>query len=928
MSNKSPGYILIVFFSAVFFPFLSGFSQNEGKEALKLSNDTIPVIPDSLIVSADSIQINSSVVDSIVADSSVVDTMEVIVPKKKKSGLDATVSYQSQDSIIFTGAGIGFLYGQGKVTYEEIGLDADFIRMNMDSSLVYASGRLDSLGEKIGFPVFKDGGDTYDTETILYNFDTKKGYITNVVTQQGEGYITSGQTKKMADGSFFMRDGKYTTCDNHDHPHFYINLTKAKVRPKKNVVTGPAYLVIEDVPLPLALPFGFFPFTSKYSSGVIMPSYGDETTRGFYLRDGGYYFALSDYMDLSLTGDIYTKGSWGLKAASTYIKRYKYRGSFNTKYIKTITGDKVAGDYQVQTDFGINWSHQQDAKASPNQSFSASVDFSTSGYNRNEISQMYNANNYTQNTKSSTINYRRTFADGKFTLNANVRASQRSQDSTVELSLPNLTFNTTTIYPFKRKNAFGSELWYEKISFSYQGTVDNKIRTKEDLLFKSNLVKDWTNGMRHSIPVQASFTLFNNINITPSFNYEERWYGSRVDRSYDPYAQEVVRDTIYGFNRLYNYSFSISAGTQIYGFFKPLPMFGDKVEMIRHTFRPSVGFSMNPDFGAKRYGYYKDYSYFDENGELVTESYSPYEGFLYSMPGKGRSGSVSFSVDNTLEMKVKSDRDSTGIRKISLFDRLSLSTSYNLAADSMNWSNISATFAVKLPKNYNLNISATFDPYTYEVYENSSGTKSYTRVNKTQWEKNRIPGRLTSMTFSIPAISLNNNTFKKKDKDKKEEEPPSESNISPEGEEQPQSTQRSSASSQYDKVLDADGYVKWELPWNFNINYNISLGRGNFNYDKKEFDLKWTQSLSFGGNIRFSKNWNLNFNSSYNFDTKEIGYSSCSISRDLHCWSMSAQFVPFGTYRSYNFTIAVKSSMLQDLKWDQRSSQYNSMDWY
>ena len=929
MPNKNFIYIAFVFFLVVFFPFLSGFSRNDGKNVLNLGDDITSIISDSVVFPIDSILADSSAIDSLVTNlPAIVDTLDIVDPSKKKSGLDATVSYESQDSIIFTGASIGLLFGKGKVTYEEISLEADFIRMNLDSSVVYAAGRIDSLGEKVGYPVFKDGGDSYDSETILYNFDTKKGYITNVVTQQGEGYITSSQTKKMEDGSFFMKDGKYTTCDDHDHPHYFINMTKAKVRPKDNVVTGPVYLVIEDVPLPIAFPFGFFPFTSKYSSGVIMPRYGDEMTRGFYLQDGGYYFALSDYADLALTGDIYTKGSWGLKATSTYAKRYKFRGSFNTKYLTTITGDKVAGDYQVRKDFGINWSHQQDAKANPNQSFSASVDFSTSGYNRNEISQMYNANNYTQNTKSSTLNYRRTFFDRKFTMNANVRASQRSADSIVDLSLPNLSFNTTTIYPFKRKNAFGTELWYEKISFSYQGTIDNRIQTKEDKLFKSSLTKDWTNGMRHSIPVQTSFTLFDNINITPSLNYEERWYGSRIERHWDPVHKTVARDTIFGFNRLYNYSFSVSAGTQIYGFFKPLPVFGDKVEMIRHTFRPSVGFSMNPDFGVKKYGYYKEYSYFDENNQLVTETYSPYDRSLYGAPGKGRSGSISFSVDNTLEMKVKSDSDSTGIKKVSLIDRLSLNTAYNLAADSMNWSNISASLAVKVTKRYNLNISANFDPYTYEVNEDRNGRLSPVRVNKTQWEKNRIPGRLTSMTFSIPAVILNNDTFKKK-KDKKKEQQPASPDADPseENEGASQSAEKPS-SNQYGKVLDADGYVIWELPWNFNLNYNINLGQGPFNYDKKEFDLKWRQSLSFGGNIRFSKEWSLSFNSSYNFDLKEIGYSSCSISRDLHCWNMSAQFIPFGPARSYNFTIAVKSSMLQDLKWEQRSSYYNGMQWY
>ena len=463
------------------------FSQN------KELTDSVKVDTQSFASSDTAIFVSDSITqDTIAAPSS-----------KKKSSLEAVVNYQSKDSIIFTGAGIGYLFGEGKITYEEIELNSEFIRMHLDSTIVYATGRMDSTGKRIGYPIFKNGGDIYNSESILYNFDTEKGYITNIITEQGEGYITAGKTKKMPDGSFFMADGKYTTCDIHDHPHFYISLTKAKVRPKKNVVAGPAYFVIEDVPLPLALPFGFFPFTDKYSSGVIVPTYGDEMTRGFYLRDGGYYFAFNDYVDLALTGEIYTKGSWGLNATSSYAKRYRFRGTFDTKYITTVTGDKLANDYQERKDFSLRWSHQQDPKANPNQTLAASVDFSTSGYNRNNLSSLYNAQSHTQNTKTSTINYGRRFFDSALNLNATGRINQIAADSTIELSLPTLSLNTTTLYPFKRKNAFGREQWYEKISFSYQGMLENRIRTKEDLLLKSNLNKDWLNGMKHSIPVQA-----------------------------------------------------------------------------------------------------------------------------------------------------------------------------------------------------------------------------------------------------------------------------------------------------------------------------------------------------------------------------------------------------------------------------------------
>ncbi len=887
---------------------LSAFSQNEGqKDTLKTNN--------------------ISSIDSLAVDSIASDSMD-IAPKKKKTTLDAVVDYQSKDSIIFTGAGIGYLYGDAKVNYTETELNAYYIRMNLDSSVVYAAGIIDTTGSKIGYPIFKDKGDEYNSESILYNFDTGKGYITNIITQQGEGYVTAGKTKRMPDGSFFMKDGRYTTCDEHDHPHFYLNMTEGKVRPKKNIVTGPVYLVLEDVPLPIAFPFGFFPFTSKYSSGVIMPSYGEDSQQGFYLRDGGYYFAISDNVDLALTGEIYTKGSWGLGGASTYAKRYKYRGSFSSDYLVTITGDKAAGDYQKRTNFSLRWSHSQDAKLNPNRSLTASIDFSTSGYNQNSLNSIYNAATRTTNTKTSSVSYGiRNMLDNKLNLNVTGRINQVSADSTINLLLPSLSLNTTTIYPFKRKNPIGNERWYEKVSFSYQGVMENSITTKEDKLLKSSLVKDWRNGMRHTIPVQASFNVFNNINITPSFGYEERWYLSKTKQSWDSTAYKAVKDTIYGFNRVYNYNFSVSAGTVLYGFYQPVKaLFGDKVEMIRHTFKPSISFSMTPDFGNPRFGYWDSYSYVDSlTHQNVTKNYSYYDGYLYGAPGRGKSGNISFSIDNTLEMKVKSDRDSTGVRKISIFDKLSISSGYNLAADSLNWNNISVSLAVKITKSYNLNISANLDPYTYVADSRGNAI----RVNTTQWEKNHIPGRLTSMNFSIPAISLNNNTFKKK-KDKKESTTPTvDENINPPTDEDEQAMlQDQQAEKKQDKALDSDGYAKWDVPWSFNINYNISLARGTFNATKEEYDLRWMQSLSFGGNVNFSKNWSFNFNSSYNFDAKEFGYTSCSISRNLHCWGMSASFIPVGPYRSYSFSIRVNSSMLQDLKYEQRSSPYNSMSWY
>ena len=568
------------------------------------------------------------------------DTTAVDSIPPKKAGLDARVDYQAKDSIIMTADNWAYLFGEGDVKYEQIQLQSEKIEINMDSSIVYATYGLDSLGQEFGYPLFIEGGAQYESKTMRYNFDSKKGYISEVITQQGEGFVTANQTKKMPDDALNMVGGKYTTCDDHEHPHFYIHMTKAKVRPKKNIVTGPVYMVFEDVPIyPLMLPFCFFPFSDSYSSGILMPTYVDESTRGFGLRDGGYYFAFNDYIDLALTGEIYTKGSWGIAARSTYKKRYKYSGAFNLSYLVTKLGEKGMPDYSLSKDFKISWQHTQDSKANPYRSFSASVNFSTSSYDRNQLTGIYN-NSSTSNTKSSSISFSQRFPNSPFSISATMNINQSSRDSSISLTLPNISITMSRIYPFKRKVQVGKERWYEKISMSYTGQFRNSITTKENLLFKSNLIRDWDNGMQHEIPISMTFPILKYINITPNFSYTERWYTHKVDKEYDMTTNQLVdRDTTYGFYRVFNYTASVSASTTLYGFFKPLPFLGDKIEMIRHRLEPSVSISYAPDFGASRYGYWKDYIYTDRNGNLQEVSYSPFEGQIFSPPGRGKTGS-------------------------------------------------------------------------------------------------------------------------------------------------------------------------------------------------------------------------------------------------------------------------------------------------
>lgn len=922
--SKKYAILLSLLFSSLFVSLIaqdrySGYNQSLSSDTTAVSDSTadnrlvLPPLPDS--ISIDSLATDSLATDSLVADS--------VPPKKKKAGLTSVVDYKANDSIVFTNGNEVYMYGKGVVQFDGMELNADQIEMNMDSSLVYAVGRPDSVGDIVGRPVFKDKSGEYESETMNYNFKTKKGYITNIVTQQGEGYLTGGKTKKMDNDEFYMKDGKYTTCDNHEHPHFYLQLTQAKVRPKKNIVTGPAYMVLADVPLPLAIPFGFFPFTEKYSSGITMPTFGDELARGYYLRDGGYYFAINDYVDLALTGEIYTKGSWGVNAKSAYIKRYKYSGNVDLSFITTITGDKGLPDYSKMKNFKIAWTHTQDTKNNPNMSLSASVNYTTSGYTRNDLNSYYNANSFTENTKSSTVNMTYRIPNSPWSFSATANVTQRTQDSTLNVSFPNLTISMGQIYPFKRKTVVGNERWYERIQMSYSGRFQNSILTKQDQILKSNLIKDWRNGMYHNIPISATFNVLKYLNLTASFNFTDRMYSNKVMQSWDTQQARVVQDTVYGFYNVYNYYGSLSADTKLYGFYTPWKIFGDKVQAIRHIFTPSVSFSAAPDFSAPRYGFWDSYSYVNAQGETVTTKYSPFSNGVYGTVSQGKQGTVSFAVSNNLEMKVKSDRDSTGVRKISLIENLSANMSYNMAADSMKWSNLNTSILIKLTKSFNLQMSATWDTYTYQLDRYGNPV----RVNKPRWTVGKGLGRLSSTGTSF-SYTFNNDTFKKKDKgssDKKAQQPLQQPNMPPD----PNMDEEEEDSSGNDEVqFGPDGYAIWEVPWSLSINYSINYGYGTFNRKKMEYNGKFTQNLSLSGNINLTKNWSFNFSASYDFEAKKIAYMNCNITRDLHCWSMSASFVPVGPYKSYNFHISVKSSLLQDLKYDKRGNSYDRLDWY
>lgn len=872
----------------------------------------------------DSLHRDSLALDSLGMDSLAADTT------KKKEPLDAPVIYEASDSIVFTKEGYAHLYGEGKVNYQNIELTSAVITMNMDSSTVYATGVTDTAGVETGSPIFKDGETPYESKIMRYNFKTKKGFINSIVTQQGEGYVTSEEGKKGANDEIYMRHGRYTTCDNHEHPHFYLRLSMAKVRPKKNVVFGPAQLVVEDVPLPIAVPFGFFPFNSSYSSGFIMPTYGDEMNRGFYLRDGGYYFAISDQMDLKVLGEIFTKGSWGLSAASNYNKRYKFSGAFNASYLVTKTGEKNMPDYSVSKDFRIQWRHRQDAKANPNSSFSASVNFATSSYDRSSLSSLYNPQQYSQNTKASSVSYSRNFPEIGLNISGAFNITQNTRNSSLSMTLPDVNISLNRIYPFKRKKSAGDERWYEKISLQYTGSITNSISTKDNLLFKTPLTQ-WENGMQHKIPVSATFNLFKYINIVPSFNYTERWYLRKVKQSYDPSPtsrDHVKRDTINGFNRLYDYNLSLQMNTKLYGMYKPLFMKSKELQ-IRHVFTPTVSYTYTPDFGKSRYGYYDTYTYTDEDGEVRTVEYSPYEGAVYGYPGKNMSQNISFSIDNNIEMKMKSDKDTTGYKKISLIDQLGASLSYDVA--NKRWSDLSMNLRLKLTKSYTFNMNASFATYAYQFDENGNVVVG----DRTEWSYGRF-GRFQGYSGSF-SYTLNNDTFKKlfgkKDEDEKNKD--KEGKEGGEDEETEEETEEQNNNSNMRKTekasVDSDGYLAFKLPWSVSLSYSYSIREDrskDINIKTMRYPYSLTHSLNVSGNFKIGSRWNMTYSTGYDFTSKEMSMTTLNITRDLHCFNMSCGLV-FGPFTSYNFSIRANSSMLTDaLKWDQRSNTGSAVTWY
>lgn len=819
------------------------------------------------------------------------DTLSVAVPVKQK--LETKVERTATDSIVQDLKNkMVHLYGNAVVVYGDIKLEAAYIRFNFETNQVFARGMQDSTGKLIGRPKFTDKDQTFESNELNYNFDSKKGIIRNVVTEDGQGFLLGQKVKKMADNTINIRTGAYTTCSDHDHPHFEFRFNKSRVIPGKKIVTGPAWLVIEGMPLPLALPFGMFPNRTTRKSGVRVPTYGESNNRGFYFENGGFYWAINERMDLDILGDIYTRGSWALKPTFRYVKRYKYNGSFNVNYAINILGVEGNADYRRSRDFRVRWSHRQDPKARPVGRFSADVNVSSSNFNAFNPST---SNDYLSNEFKSSVAYQTNF-NNKVFLTANASHRQNTKTKMVEVSLPELTLNTNTLYPLKRRNAIGSQRWYEALTVGYTLSARNSLSLPDSLFFKPDAFRQMRNGIQQSIPVSLPlkvlkyFSLSNSLSMTNRnyFNHLERyWVDDTLFRNNDTIIGYVKTDTVYRFNNVFDFNVSSSLSTKVFGMvsFKKGP-----IRAIRHVFTPRIGASYTPAFSDPRWGYYG--RYIDEKG--VEQVYSRYEGALFGSPSLDKSGRINFGFSNNLEMKVRSRKDTiTGMRKVVLVEDLSVSGGYDLARDSLNMSLISVNGRTRLLKNLTIQYSSSWDPYAID----SAGKT----INKWEWDVNRRLLRKTNATWSLGAQW----NLSQKDFEKKPAQPPS-----------PVRPPTMATEAELTEIgRNPDGFIDWSIPWTLSINYTLRYN--NTPHYAGPVPLgqnKVVQTLGFSGDINITPKWKIQAQSGWDFEAKGLSYTSLNIYRDLHCWELRFNWIPLGFRKSWNFTINVKSPVLQDLK--------------
>ncbi len=801
----------------------------------------------------------------------------LVQPVSSGSGLKTKVHYFAEDSTRFDVAlQKVYLYGKAQVEYEEITLKAAYIVIDLGESIVFAKAGLDSAGKKTGRPNFSENGQEFTADSMSYNFKTKKGRISEVITQQGDGFIHGETVKKDTGDVYYIKKGKYTTCEN-EHPHFAIHANKLKVIPDDKIITGPAYLEIADIPTPLAVPFGYFPNKKGRTSGILIPTYGESKALGFFLKDGGYYFGISDYFDLALRGDIYSFGSWGVKTSSNYVKRYKYNGNISLNYSQTLLGEKELPTFTKSKDFFVRWSHTQDAKARPGSRFSANVNAGSSSYNTFNSYSSTNPNLFLTNTFQSNIAYTKIWKTSSLSVNA--RHSQNTITKKVDISLPELTYSVNRFYPFKNSSRV-KQRWYNNIAdqfgISAIANARNDISTYDSLLFKPGIEKQMSNGLTTSIPISGSFSVLKYFNFTTSFNGTTRTYLKSIQKSFNTSDTTVVTDTLNGLKNSFDFSTSASLSTRLYGMYT---FRGKHLKAIRHVVTPAASISYRPDYSREQFGYYHTVQSDFIGG---TQQYSVFQGGIYGGPPAGKSGLLSYSLGNNVEAKARaSKKDTTGSdRKISIIENFSIAQAYNLAADSFNWSAISMSGRTRLFKVLDITSSATLDPYP--IREDGS------LINEPVW----YGSRLTSANLSM---GTNLRNFKK-DVTKKE------------------SNKATQDEMEYIN-MHPEAYVDFNVPWSLNMYYNLQ-------YAKPRHVESVTQSFTFSGDVSVTQKWKLGFNSGYDLKSEKFTYTSFNIYRDLHCWEMAFSWVPFGERQSYSVTINVKSPVLQDLKLNKKR------DWY
>ncbi len=841
---------------------------------------------------------DSAIQGTVLESVNYVNTSDSTVAKKRPTPVfKDKVIYNATDSTIYSLDGKKvFLFGNASIFYDDIELKAAYIEVDMEQNILYAEGVTDTTGTIIGQPVFTQGNETMQAKSITYNVKTEKGFIKGLYTEQEEGYLHSQSTKKDPSNAISLYRGKYTTCELED-PHFYLWLSRGKVIPDKAIIAGFSFLVIEDIPLyPVMIPFGFFPSSKEKASGFLIPKFGEENSRGFFLREGGYYFAFNDYFDLALKGDVYSKGTWLVGAQSKYRVRYKYNGSFNLAFSKVVAGEPELINYHESNEYKIQWNHSQDAKARPNSNFTASVDFTSMG---NQRFNSTTPEEYLTNRTSSSISYRKTFANTPFSMSMNLKHTQNTSDSIVDLTLPQMTLNMSRIFPLRKKSSVGKAKWYENIGITYSGNFENRVRAHDSVIF-TPLVKDYLkNGIKHSIPLSTSIKVMKYFNLSPSINFTDRMYFNATYKDTASYLLNgQVRDTIVnreekGFYNIYDYSYSLGLGSTLYGMFQ---FKGKYLKAIRHVATPSVSMSFRPDFQQEKWGFYEvDPS---KSNDTATFYYSPFKDGIYGIPGVGKSGSVSFSLNNNVEMKVANKKDTvSGETKVKILESLNLSTSYNMLADEFNWAPLNISARTTLFKVLNITMSATGNFY---AIDDSTGKD----INVFLYKQN--PGQLFRITSARAAtgFSFNSNTlFGKESSETKEpnQEQPNEGLIP---------NQAHQHTHQYE-------YDYFKIPWNLRVDYSLSYAeRG------KTSDI--TQTLGFSGDFSLTPKWKIGFRSGWDFKAKDFSYTNFNLSRDLHCWVATLTLVPFGRQQHYNFAIGVKSSVLQDLKYNKNKSWYDN----